>query len=63
MYNAHILPEFLRENYGCTLHMGIMFTYHRYNNGHNKPVYNAYKMWVRPICSKTQYLIELLENK
>ena len=25
------------------LYMGIMITYHVYNNGHNKPMYNAHE--------------------
>ena len=43
MYNAYFLPKFLRAKQGCALYMGIMITYHGYNNGHNNPVCNAHK--------------------
>ena len=35
--------------------MGIMITYHGYNNGHNSPVFNVCKMWVHIIHVKGQY--------
>ena len=37
------VPKFLRAKQGCALYMGIMITYHGYNNGHNNPMYNVYK--------------------
>ena len=43
MYNAYFLPKFLRAKQGCALYMGIMITYHGYNNGHNNPMYNVHK--------------------
>ena len=45
LYNAHFLPQFLREDKGRALYMGIMHTYH----GHHT------KTYVNTIHSKTQY--------
>ena len=39
------------------LHMGIMITYHGYNNGFNNPVYNVHtKTWVHIITGSALYI-------
>ena len=38
------LPKCFREKLGCALYMGIMITYHGYNNGYSNPMYNAHKI-------------------
>ena len=50
MHNAHFYAQIFEGKIGCTLHMGIMITYHGYNN----PLCNAHKMWVSIIHDNMQ---------
>ena len=37
------LPKFFREKQECALYIGILITYHGYNNGYNNLVYKLHK--------------------